>query len=234
VKGVSFVGLRDVGDPVELAQFYSDGGADELVFLDITATPEESVTMTSVVAQVADVLEIPFTVGGGVRSVDDASRIIESGADRVSLNSAALLDPSLITAIANRFGSQAVVVAIDAGEGVVHTHGGRVATTTETLPWAVEACERGAGEILLTSIRQDGQRTGFDLELTVAVRNAVTIPVIASGGAGSAQHVADALRVTDAALVASIVHENPAGLAGLRREIEDLGIELRPFKERHG
>ncbi|HEY5103917.1 MAG TPA: HisA/HisF-related TIM barrel protein [Acidimicrobiales bacterium] len=234
VKGVSFVGLRDVGDPVELAQFYSDGGADELVFLDITATPEESATMTSVVAQVADVLEIPFTVGGGVRSVDDASRIIESGADRVSLNSAALAAPSLITAIANRFGSQAVVVAIDAGDGVVHTHGGRVATTTATIPWAVEACERGAGEILLTSIRQDGQRTGFDLELTVAVRNAVSIPVIASGGAGSAQHVADALRVTDAALVASIVHENPAGLAGLRREIEELGIELRPFKERHG
>ncbi|HEY5267301.1 MAG TPA: HisA/HisF-related TIM barrel protein [Acidimicrobiales bacterium] len=234
VKGVSFVGLRDVGDPVELAQFYSDGGADELVFLDITATPEESATMTSVVAQVADVLEIPFTVGGGVRSVDDASRIIESGADRVSLNSAALATPSLITAIANRFGSQAVVVAIDAGDGVVHTHGGRVATTTATLPWAVEACERGAGEILLTSIRQDGQRTGYDLELTAAVRNAVTIPVIASGGAGSAQHVADALRVTDAALVASIVHENPAGLAGLRRQIEELGIELRPFKERNG
>ncbi|HEY5112305.1 MAG TPA: HisA/HisF-related TIM barrel protein [Acidimicrobiales bacterium] len=234
VKGVSFVGLRDVGDPVELAQFYSDGGADELVFLDITATPEDSATMTTVVAQVADVLEIPFTVGGGVRSVDDASRIIESGADRVSLNSAALADPSLITAIANRFGSQAVVVAIDAGAGVVHTHGGRVATTTETLPWAIEASERGAGEILLTSIRQDGQRTGFDLELTVAVRNAVSIPVIASGGAGSAQHVAAALRVTDAALVASIVHENPAGLAGLRKEIEELGIELRPFKERHG
>lgn len=234
MKGVSFVGLRDVGDPVELAQFYSDGGADELVFLDITATPEDSATMTSVVGQVADVLEIPFTVGGGVRSVGDASRIIESGADRVSLNSAALADPSLITAIANRFGSQAVVVAIDAGDGVVHTHGGRVATSTATLPWAVEACERGAGEILLTSIRQDGQRTGFDLELTVAVRNAVSIPVIASGGAGSAQHVAAALRVTDAALVASIVHENPAGLAGLRREIEELGIELRPFKERHG
>jgi cyclase len=234
VKGVSFVGLRDVGDPVELAQFYSDGGADELVFLDITATPEDAATMTSVVAQVADVLEIPFTVGGGIRSVDDASRIIESGADRVSLNSAALADPTLITAIANRFGSQAVVVAIDAGEGVVHTHGGRVATETETVPWAVEAAERGAGEILLTSIRQDGQRTGFDLELTAVVRNAISIPVIASGGAGSAQHVADALRVTEAALIASIVHENPSGLAGLRREIQALGIELRPLKERRG
>jgi cyclase len=234
VKGVSFVGLRDVGDPVELAQFYSTGGADELVFLDITATPEDSATMTSVVAQVADVVDIPFTVGGGVRSVEDASRIIESGADRVSLNSAALSDPSLIGAIARRFGSQAVVVAIDAGEGVVHTHGGRVATTTRTVPWAIEACERGAGEILLTSIRHDGQRMGYDLELTTLVRDAVSIPVIASGGAGSAKHVAEALRVTDAALVASIVHENPGGLAGLRSEIESLGIELRPLKERHG
>jgi cyclase len=232
VKGVSFVGLRDVGDPVELAAFYSDGGADELVFLDIAATPDDASTMTSVVTQVADVLEIPFTVGGGVRSVDDASRIIESGADRVSLNSAALADPSLITAIADRFGSQAVVVAIDAGDGVVHSHGGRVATTIEIVPWAVEAAARGAGEILLTSIRQDGQRTGFDLELTTSVRSAISIPVIASGGAGSAQHVADALRVADAALIASIVHENPAGLAGLRGEIESLGIRLRPLKER--
>ena len=232
VKGVSFVGLRDVGDPVELAKFYSDGGADELVFLDIAATPDDSATMTAVVANVADVLEIPFTVGGGVRSVEDATRIIEAGADRVSLNSAALADPSLITAIAHRYGSQAVVVAIDAGEGVVHTHGGRVATTTHTVPWAVEAAERGAGEILLTSIRCDGQRQGYDLELTAAVRAAVSVPVIASGGAGNAEHVAAALRVTEAALVASIVHENPAGLPGLRREIEALGIRLRPLEVR--
>ena len=231
VKGVSFVGLRDVGDPVELAKFYSDGGADELVFLDIAATPDDRETMTSVIARVADVLEIPFTVGGGVRSVDDATRIIEAGADRVSLNSAALADPSLISAIAERYGSQAVVVAIDAGDGVVHTHGGRVATTTEIVPWAVEATRRGAGEILLTSIRCDGQRQGFDLALTVAVRDAVAVPVIASGGAGSAAHVAAALRITDAALVASIVHENPAGLPGLRRDIEHLGIRLRPIKE---
>jgi cyclase len=231
VKGVNFVGLRDVGDPVELAKFYSDGGADELVFLDITATPEDSATMTSVVADVADVLEIPFTVGGGVRSVEDAIRIIESGADRVSLNSAALADPSLISAIARRYGSQAVVVAIDAGDGVVHTHGGRVVTSTKTIPWAIEAASRGAGEILLTSISHDGRRQGFDLALTASVRDAVSIPVIASGGAGSAAHVADALRITDAALIASIVHENPAGLPGLRREIQDLGIQLRPMKE---
>jgi imidazole glycerol-phosphate synthase subunit HisF len=232
VKGVSFVGLRDVGDPVELAGFYSDGGADELVFLDIAATPDDVATMTSVITNVADVLEIPFTVGGGVRSVDDAARIIESGADRVSLNSAALANPWLITAIADRYGSQAVVVAIDAGDGVVHTHGGRIATSTETVPWAIEAAERGAGEILLTSIRQDGKRTGFDLELTSQVRNAISIPVIASGGAGSAQHIVEALRVADAALIASIVHENPAGLPGLRREIESLGTQLRPMKER--
>ncbi len=231
VKGVSFVGLRDVGDPVELARFYSDGGADELVFLDISATPEEAVTMTSVVARVADVLEIPFTVGGGVRSVEDATRIIESGADRVALNSAALADPSLITAIADRYGSQAVVISIDAGDGVVHTHGGRVATTTPTVPWAIEAAERGAGEILLTSIRCDGRRQGYDLELIAAVRGAISVPVIASGGAGSAEHVAAALQIADAALVASIVHENPTGLPGLRREIENLGIQLRPLKD---
>jgi len=231
VKGVNFVGLRDVGDPVELAKFYSDGGADELVFLDIAATPEDSATMTSVVAEVADVLAIPFTVGGGVRSVADAIRIIESGADRVSLNSAALAVPDLISAIAWRYGSQAVVVAIDAGDGVVHTHGGRVMTTTKTIPWAVEAASRGAGEILLTSISHDGKREGFDLELTAAVRDAVAVPVIASGGAGSAAHVAAALRITDAALIASIVHENPAGLPGLRREIQDLGIQLRPMKD---
>jgi cyclase len=231
VKGVNFVGLRDVGDPVELAKFYSDGGADELVFLDITATPEDSATMTSVVAEVADVLEIPFTVGGGVRSVEDAIRIIESGADRVSLNSAALAEPNLIGAIARRYGSQAVVVAIDAGDGVVHTHGGRVVTTTKTIPWAVEAASRGAGEILLTSISHDGKREGFDLALTAAVRDAVSVPVIASGGAGSAAHVAEALRIADAALIASIVHENPAGLPGLRREIQELGIQLRPMRE---
>ena len=145
----------------------------------------------------------------------------------------ALATPALITAIADRYGSQAVVVAIDAGDGVVHTHGGRVATEVPTLDWAVQAAERGAGELLLTSISHDGHRQGFDLELTGAVRAAVTIPVIASGGAGSAQHVADALGVADAALVASIVHENPAGLAGLRREIERCGVQLRPIRNEH-
>ena len=234
VKGVSFVGLRDVGDPVELAAFYGEGGADELVFLDIAATVDEAATMLDVVTRVADVLDIPFTVGGGVRTLEDASRIIEAGADRVSLNSAALADPTLITRIAQRYGAQAVVVAIDAGDGVVHTHGGRVATTVPTVPWAVEAAERGAGEILLTSISHDGHREGFDLDLTGAVRDAVTVPVIASGGAGNARHVADALRVADAALVASIVHENPSGLPGLRAEIQGLGVALRPVRRHHG
>ena len=190
--------------------------------------------MTDVISRVADVVEIPFTVGGGVRSVDDASRIIESGADRVSLNSAALRRP-LADHRDRRiaYGSQAVVVAIDAGDGVVHTHGGRVATATATVPWAVEAGERGAGEILLDvdSPRRTAQR--LRPALTAAVRESVSVPVIASGGAGSAQHVAEALRVTDAALVASIVHENPCGLAALRREIERCGVRLRPLKERH-
>ncbi len=231
VKGVSFVELRDVGDPVELASHYGRGGADELVLLDIAATPDEAATMTAVVERVADVLTIPFTVGGGVRCVDDARRIIEAGADRVALNSAALADPSLITAIADRFGSQAVVVAIDTEGDEVYTHGARVATGVATVPWAVEAASRGAGEILLTSIRHDGRRAGFDLRVTGAVRDAVSIPVIASGGAGTARHVADALRVADAALVASIVHENPRGITGLRREIEACGVALRPVRE---
>jgi cyclase len=229
VKGTSFVNLRDMGDPVELAQHYSAGGADELVFLDITATPDGDDTITPLVSRVADVLSIPFTVGGGVRSLQDAARIIEAGADRVSINSAAIANPSLITEVAERYGVQAVVVAIDDGDGVVHTHGGRNATTLSTLLWAVEAAERGAGEILLTSIRQDGQRTGFDLAITTAVRDAVSVPVIASGGAGSARHVAEALKVCDAALVASIVHENPTGLPGLRTEIASYGITLRPL-----
>ena len=231
VKGVSFKGLRDVGDPVELAQYYSSGGADELVLLDIAATPDGAATMLDIVSAVAESITIPFTVGGGVRSLDDAAAIIESGADRVSVNSAALATPDLITRIAERFGSQAVVVAIDAGDGVVHTHGGRRPTSVATRDWAVTAWQMGAGEILLTSIRQDGQRTGFDLSLTAEIRAAVSIPVIASGGAGSAAHVAAALRVADAALVASIVHENPSGLAGLRRDVEREGITLRPWKE---
>ena len=231
VKGVNFVGLRDVGDPVELAVHYGAGGADELVLLDISATVEGRTTLVEVVADVADVLDIPFTVGGGVRTIEDAARLIEAGADRVSLNSAAVAEPSLIGAIAARFGAQAVVVSIDTGAGRVHTHGGRTPTTIDTVAWAREAEQRGAGEILLTSIDHDGRRQGYDLATTAAVCATVEVPVIASGGAGNARHVAEAMRVADAALVASIVHEDPSGLAGLRRRIEDEGIRLRPWKE---
>ncbi len=231
VKGVQFQSLRDVGDPVELALAYDRGGADELVFLDISATPDDAGTTLDLVGRVADVLTIPFTVGGGVRSVDDAAASLEAGADRVGVNSAALQNPDLITQIANRFGSQAVVISIDAGRDVVYSHGGRVATERATLPWAVEAAERGAGEILLTSIERDGGRAGYDLALTSLVRNAVSIPVIASGGAGTVEDVADALRVTDAALVASILHDDPAVLPELRRQLRALGIPLRTLPE---
>ncbi len=229
VKGVSFKQLRDVGDPVELAAAYSEGGADELVFLDITATLHEVDSMVDVVRRVAEEVTIPFTVGGGIRTVNDASAIIEAGADRVSVNSAALADPSLITAIADRYGSQAAVVAIDTQSGAVFSHGGTRPTGREVVAWAKEAESAGAGEILLTSIEQDGQRTGYDLTTTAAVRRSISIPVIASGGAGSVAHVVEALRVTDAALFASIVHDDPSELPALRRAIEAAGITLRPL-----
>lgn len=232
VKGVSFKGLRDVGDPVELARAYSDGGADELVFLDITATLHELDTMVDVVERVADEVTIPFTVGGGIRSAEDARRIIEAGADRVSVNSAALANPDLITEIAELFGSQAVVVAIDTASSEVYSHGGSRPTGLNVIHWATSAAAKGAGEILLTSIDQDGQRSGYDLDTTRAVRDAVSIPVIASGGAGSVEHVVSALRVTDAALVASIVHDNPAELPALRRAIIDAGVPLRTLESR--
>jgi len=230
VKGVQFKGLRDVGDPVELALAYDRGGADELVFLDIAATPENAGTMLDVVARVADVLTIPFTVGGGVRTIDDAAAIIEAGADRVGINSAALANPALLSAIADRFGSQAVVISIDALGDIVYSHGGRQATIRSTVPWAIEATERGAGEVLLTSIRHDGGRQGYDLDLTVKVRNAVRVPVIASGGAGTVEDVAAALRVTDAALVASIFHDDPGVVPEVRRQLRALGIDLRTLE----
>jgi len=232
VKGVSFKGLRDVGDPVELARAYSAGGADELVFLDITATLHDVATMVDVVERVADEVTIPFTVGGGIRNRQDAQRIIEAGADRVSINSAALARPELITEIAALFGSQAVVIAIDTADGEVYSHGGTIPIGLDVVRWAKEAASRGAGEILLTSIDQDGRRSGYDLEVTREVRAEVTIPVIASGGAGNAGHVVEALKVTDAALVASIVHDDPAELPALRREIIAAGVNLRPIEER--
>jgi imidazole glycerol-phosphate synthase subunit HisF len=228
VKCVRFENQRDIGDPVELGRAYAEGGADELVFLDIEATIERRSTMLDLARRIADGIDIPFTVGGGLRTLEDASAFVEAGADRVSLNSAAIAEPGLITALAGRFGSQAVVVAIDARGGVVYSHAGTRATAMTAARWASEVEERGAGEILLTSIDADGTRQGYDTAVTRSVCEAVNIPVIASGGAGSAQHVADILEVASAALIASIVHDDPANLPALRREIIACGVDLRP------
>ena len=227
VKGVRFRGLRDVGDPVELGAAYSDAGADELVFLDVTATLEARPLLGGLVGRVADELAIPFTVGGGVRSAADGEALLRAGADKVAVNSAAVERPALIEELAELLGSQAVVVAIDAAAGEVYTRAGTTPAGRDAVVWAQEAESRGAGEILLTSIDADGTREGYDLELTRAVAGAVSIPVIASGGAGEARHVAEALEVAQAALLASIVHEDPARLATLRDELRGLGVPLR-------
>ena len=224
---MKFQGLRDVGDPVELGAAYSDRGADELVFLDVKATLEERDTLVGVVRRVAEQLAIPFTVGGGIRSVTDADALLSAGADKVSVNSAALARPALITELAAKLGSQAVVVAIDTEAGLVKTRAGTTETARQTVEWAREAAERGAGEILLTSIDADGTREGYDLEITAAVAGAVSVPVIASGGAGGARHVAVALSVAQAALLASILHEDPERLTSLRDELRGLGVPLR-------
>jgi cyclase len=224
---VRFQELRDVGDPVELGAAYSDRGADELVFLDVKATLEERETLVGVVRRVAEQLSIPFTVGGGIRSVADADALLSAGADKVSVNSAALAAPSLITGLAEKLGAQAVVVAIDTIGGRVRARAGTAQTPRTTVEWAREAERRGAGEILLTSIDADGTREGYDLEITRAVAEAVSVPVIASGGAGEARHVAEALEVAQAALLASILHENPDRLTSLRAELRELGVALR-------
>ena len=228
VKGVRFQGLRDVGDPVELGERYSDLGADELVFLDIAATIEERETLVELVRRIADRIAIPFTVGGGIRSVDDGARLVAAGADKISVNSAALGRPELIGELAERLGSQAVVVAVDATVGGVRSHAGSRETGRRAVDWAREAEERGAGEILLTSIDADGTREGYDLELTGAVAAAVEVPVIASGGAGCGAHLAEAFEVgAEAALVASIVHEAPERLPELKRELKEAGWPIR-------
>jgi len=215
VKGIQFQQLRDAGDPAELARAHAAAGADEIVMLDITATSGNRQTLVETVRKAARELFVPFTVGGGVRSLDDAARIFDAGADKVSINSAAVANPELIGQIANRFGSQAVIVAIDARRGAnapeaaeVFVSGGRTARGKRALAWISEAEERGAGEILLTSMDRDGTGAGFDCELTAAVAGAVSIPVIASGGAGSAQHFVEVFRAgrADAALAASIFH----------------------------
>jgi cyclase len=224
---VKFQELRDVGDPVELGAAYSDRGADELVFLDVKATLEERDTLVGVVRRVAEQLAIPFTVGGGIRSLADADALLSAGADKISVNSAALATPSLITQLAEKLGSQAVVVAIDTEHGRVRTRAGTTETARGTVEWAAEAEERGAGEILLTSIESDGTQQGYDLGITRAVADAVSVPVIASGGAGNARHVAEALEVAQAALLASILHEDPERLTSLRDELREMGVALR-------
>jgi cyclase len=228
VKGISFVELRDAGDPVVLASVYEEQGADELVFLDITASSDERQTVYDMVAHVADQVFIPFTVGGGVRSADDVRLLLELGADKVSLNTAAIAEPEVIAQCADRFGSQNIVVAIDAkavaeGKWEVYTHGGRRPTGLDAVEWARRAVDLGAGELLLTSMDTDGHLTGYDLPLTRSISEAVTVPVIASGGAGEPRHMADAILEgkADAVLAASIFHfgtysirETKAYLAG--------------------
>ena len=227
VKGVKFQGLRDVGDPVELGAAYSDAGADELVFLDISATVDAKSAAVDVAARVAEQVTIPFTFGGGIRTLDDASRVLEAGADKVSINSAALARPALIEELARTLGSQAVVVAIDTEGGRVRSHAATRDAARDTVEWARECEQRGAGELLVTSIDRDGTQDGYDLEQLELLRDAVGLPVIASGGAGNAQHIADALGVSQAALLASILHEQPARLSELRQELRALGVPLR-------
>jgi cyclase len=236
VKGVHFVSLRDAGDPVELASFYSGQGADELVFLDITATVENRPTLVSLVRRIANRISIPFTVGGGIQSVSDVSALLEGGCDKISVNSKAVRDPSLIDQLASRFGSQCVVCAIDArsnplmGSGwEVYLDGGRTPTGKDALSWAREAADRGAGEILLTSMDHDGTKKGFAIALTALVSRAVSIPVIASGGAGTMEHFAEVFRegCADAALAASIFHFHEVDIPDLKRYLAGLGIPMR-------
>jgi imidazole glycerol-phosphate synthase subunit HisF len=233
VKGTRFVDIRDAGDPIELAAFYDREGADELVFLDITATHEKRDTIVELARRTADDVFVPFTIGGGIRSVDDAQAVLDAGADKVSVNSAAVGRPGLIDELAARFGAQCVVLAIDAkarpaGGWDAHVRGGRTATDRDAVGWAREAVERGAGEILLTSMDRDGTSDGYDLELTGAVAGAVGVPVIASGGAGTLDHLVDALAAgADAVLCASIFHYGRYSIAQAKAHLAAAGIAVR-------
>jgi len=234
VKGVNFVGLRDAGDAVELARRYVEEGADELVFLDITATVEKRKTLTTLVERVAQEINIPFTVGGGISSLEDAQAIIRAGADKVSLNTSAVERPELLTEIAEQFGSQCVVLAIDTkqegtGDWMVYVHGGRTPTPLHTIDWAMEGVKRGAGEILLTSMNHDGTKNGFALEITQAVCEIVSVPVIASGGAGSMEHFAEVFSRTQAsaALAASIFHFGEIPIPALKQYLKGQQIPIR-------
>lgn len=234
VKGVNFDGLREAGDPAALARRYNTDGIDEVVILDVTATLEGRGTLTETVRAVAKELFIPLTVGGGIRSEEAASIVVDAGADKVSLNSAALADPSLIARLARRYGSQAVVVAIDAkaveDQWTVFARSGQASTGRDAIAWAREAESQGAGEILLTSIDRDGTRAGFDCELTSAVSDAVSIPVIASGGAGTFEHFAEVFTLgrADAALAASVFHFSEHPVADLKQYLRAKGIAMRP------
>jgi len=235
VKGIQFVGLRDAGDPVELAKYYDEQGADELVFLDISASFEGRQTMVEVVKKTATELAIPFTVGGGIRTLEDMKRILRAGADKVSVNTSAIERPELIREGADYFGSQCIVVAIDAryseedGTWMVYTHGGRNKTNWTAVEWAKKAVELGAGEILLTSMNRDGEKTGFDLALTKAIRDAVTVPVIASGGAGNKEHFREVLQDADAdaALAASIFHYKETSVVEVKAYLREKGVCVR-------
>ncbi|MFN8437748.1 MAG: imidazole glycerol phosphate synthase subunit HisF [Cytophagales bacterium] len=233
VKGVNFLELRDAGDPVELAKLYAEQGADELVFLDITATVDKRKTLAELVKKIAHVINIPFTVGGGVTSIEDASVLLNAGADKVAINSAAVKNPKLVDELSNEFGSQFVVVAIDTkfvnGNHWVHTHGGRTATDIQTIPWAKEVENRGAGELLLTSMDHDGCKQGFANELTSAISGAANIPVIASGGAGTMEHFVDTFTLgkADAGLAASIFHFKEIEIAVLKAFLKDKGVSVR-------
>lgn len=239
VKGVNFVDLRDAGDPVEVAAAYSEAGADEVVFLDITASNEGRATVARLAGRVAEQLSIPFTVGGGIRTVEDFREILLQGADKISVNSAAIDRPQLISEAASRYGSQCVVVAIDArrrpdGSGWdVYKHGGRLNTGLDALEWAAEAERLGAGEILLTSMDCDGTKNGYDLELTAAVSSGAGIPVIASGGAGTMEHFADAFLKgkADAVLAASLFHYHEIDMKDLKSYLASRGIPVRPVVE---
>ncbi|ALC82419.1 MULTISPECIES: imidazole glycerol phosphate synthase subunit HisF [Bacillus] len=235
VKGIQFLELKDAGDPVELAAVYDSEGADELVFLDISASHEGRKTMIDVVEKVAAALAIPFTVGGGINHLDDMKRILRAGADKVSVNTSAVSRPELITEGANFFGSQCIVVAIDAKYDPesdtykVYTHGGRKETDLEVVEWAKEAVMRGAGEILLTSMDSDGEKNGFDHRLTKLVSEAVSVPVIASGGAGNAEHMLHAFTkgTADAALAASIFHYKETSIHEVKAYIRNRGVNIR-------
>jgi cyclase len=234
VKGVQFVSLRDAGDPVECAVRYDAEGADELVFLDITASSDARPIVLDMVRRVADTVFIPFTVGGGVRSIRDADDLLRAGADKVAVNTAAVARPALLAELGRRFGSQAVVLALDArrraGAGwEVFVNGGRTATGRDAVAWAAEAAERGAGEILLTSMDRDGTRDGFDVDLTRKVTDAVSVPVVASGGCGTVEHMAEVFASghASAALAASIFHFGEIRIPDAKARLRDLGIEVR-------